>query len=65
MADAVIDDWEQFTAFLAAQPLCRWAAHKQQDLAAGRDSGAKSRGIHTPEKKADNAELAAALASMA
>lgn len=66
MPNAVIDDWDQFTAFLAAQPLCRWSAQKQQDIASGKISLHKASGIKPPEnKKSDNADLAAALASMA
>ncbi len=64
MPNAVIEDWDQFRAFLAAQPLCKWSAQKQREIAAGthRDRGRSS--IHPPPKN-DNADLAAALSSMA
>lgn len=65
MPNAVIDDWTQFTAFLAAQPLCQWSAQKQQELAAGLHNDARSNVRPPPAKKDDNAELAAALSSMA
>jgi hypothetical protein len=64
MKKAVIEDWDRFSAFLAAQPLCQWEAEKRRELAMGLslDSG-KSRVL--PPPKNDNADLAAALASMA
>lgn len=68
MTDRVIADWNQFTQFLAQQPLCRWSQQKQQEIAQGlhRDRGAAN--IHSATAAApknDNADLAAALASMA
>lgn len=65
MAKAVIDNWDGFTAFLAAQPLCRWSAQKQRELADGKRSGKGSSAGQGVGAKDDNAELAAALASMA
>lgn len=65
MPDAVIKDWDQFSAFLAAQPLCQWSAQKQHALATGAHVPRESSAIHSPAKKNDNAELAAALSSMA
>ena len=64
MAKAVIEDRDQLYAFLAAQPLCKWLAKKQQDVAAGTHHERGGTGIHHPPKN-DNAELAAALSSMA
>lgn len=71
MAQAVIEEWGQFADYLAAQPLCVWARQKQQKIDAGliRETGGGP--IHATAKvphdapKNDNAELAAALASMA
>jgi len=66
MAKVVIDDWDQFMAFLAAQPLCKWSAKKQQEIASGKHSGRERSSIHAPPApKNDNADLAAALSSMA
>ena len=65
MSNAVIDDWDQFEAFLAAQPLCKWSAKKQQEIALGKHIGRGSPSIHPPQPKNDNADLAAALSSMA
>lgn len=67
MPNAVIDDWTQFSAFLAAQPLCQWSAQKQQEMAAGMHVDLGKSPIHRPppKKKDDNADLAAALSSMA
>lgn len=64
MVKAVIEDKDQLFAFLAAQPLCKWLAKKQQDVAAGIPHERGGAGIHHPPKN-DNAELAAALSSMA
>jgi len=63
MARAIIEDWDGFTAFLAAQPLCQWSAQKQRDVASGK---LPSKG-HAANQSAkdDNAALAAALSSMA
>ncbi|MDP1527180.1 MAG: hypothetical protein Q8M20_15340 [Rhodocyclaceae bacterium] len=63
MPKAVIEDWSQFEAFLAGQPLCQWSAKKQSEVAAGLHSGNKSSIGSTP--KDDNADLLAALSSMA
>jgi hypothetical protein len=66
MPNAVIEDWDQFNAFLAAQPLCKWAAQKQQDIATGKQSDRGWPSVQPPtHPKSDNADLAAALASMA
>ncbi|MEW6164876.1 MAG: hypothetical protein AB1642_07420 [Pseudomonadota bacterium] len=64
MPHAVIENWDQFSAFLAAQPLCKWSAQKQQEMARGMHSE-RSSAIHSPPPKNDNAELAAALSAMA
>lgn len=63
MPNAVVEDWDQFAAFLAEQPLCKWSAQKQQEIDAGvhHERGQSSH----PSPKNDNADLAAALASMA
>lgn len=64
MPKAVIEDWDQFYAFLAAQPLFQWLAQKQQEnLAAAASTRARSAAPAAP--KNDNADLAAALSSMA
>jgi hypothetical protein len=64
MKQAVIEDWDKFNAFLAAQPLCRWAAQKEHELAMGMHLGSAM--VEAPRaKKNDNAALAAALSSMA
>lgn len=65
MPNAVIDDWDKFEAFLAAQPLCQWSAQKQQEIAAGLHDDRSRTSGQPPAKKNDNAELAAALSSMA
>jgi hypothetical protein len=65
MPKAVIEDWGQFVAFLAAQPLCQWSAQKQREIAMGMHSERKGSSIHSAPPKNDNAELAAALSSMA
>ncbi|MCX8085855.1 MAG: hypothetical protein N3C63_03025 [Rhodocyclaceae bacterium] len=68
MPKAVIEDQERFLAFLAAQPLCAWSAQKARELAL---RPPPHPGIHLTyeskpaKKRNDNAELAAALASMA
>lgn len=64
MPNAVIEDWDQFSAFLAAQPLCQWSAQKKQEIATGMHSGLGMSVVQPPPKN-DNADLAAALASMA
>jgi hypothetical protein len=64
MPKSVIEDKEQFYAFLATQPLCRWVAQKQLEIAQGMHHGSGGSSIHRPPKN-DNAELAAALSSMA
>ena len=64
-AKAVIENWSQFEAFLAGQPLCQWSAKKQREVAAGLHSGQGSSSVHAPSKKDDNADLMAALSSMA
>ena len=67
MSKAVIDDRDQLYTFLAAQPLCKWLAQKQQELAAGMHHERGGAGIRhsPPNPKNENAELAAALSSMA
>jgi hypothetical protein len=65
MPNAVIEDWDQFMAFLAAQPLCKWSAQKQREIASGMHSDRGRSSIHPPPPKNDNADLAAALSSMA
>jgi hypothetical protein len=65
MPKAVIENWSQFEAYLADQPLCQWSAKKQREVAAGLHSNQGHASIHAPPKKNDNADLAAALASMA
>jgi len=63
MARAIIEDWDGFTTFLAAQPLCQWSAQKQRDVASGK---LPSKGhAANPGAKDDNAALVAALSSMA
>ncbi len=65
MSKAVVEDQEQLKVFLAAQPLCKWATKKNQEIAAGlhgergRVAGAQA------SAKNDNADLAEALSSMA
>jgi hypothetical protein len=64
MVKAVIEDRDQLYVYLAAQPLCKWLAKKQQEVAAGAHHERGGTTIHHPPKN-DNAELAAALSSMA
>lgn len=65
MTKAVIEDWDKFVAYLAAQPLCQWSIQKQHELAGGIPEKKGRSSIHPPPAKNDNAELAAALSSMA
>ena len=67
MEKAVIQDWGQFTAYLAAQPLCLWAAQKEVELRAmGMPlSGNIIQPSSAKSKNNDNDDLMAALASMA
>lgn len=65
MKKAVIDDWDGFSAFLAAQPFCQWAAQKEYELAHSMHFAGGPIVQPQAPKKNDNAELAAALASMA
>jgi len=66
MTDRVIADWNQFTQFLVAQPFCRWSQQKQQEVSQGLHRDRSTAHIHPPSTpKNDNADLAAALASMA
>ena len=65
MPTAVIEDRDQFNAFLAAQPFCAWAAQKKRQLAMGANVGRGRPSIIQPPPKNDNADLMAALASMA
>lgn len=59
MPAAVIEDWDRFSTFLAAQPLCIWSAQRKQEIAD------RERGLPPPVQKNDNADLLAALSSMA
>lgn len=63
MPSAMVEDWDQFNAFLAAQPLCVWAAEKKQEVAK-RAQGSHGRSTPAPPAN-DNADLLAALSSMA
>lgn len=63
MPTAMIEDWDRFNAFLAAQPLCVWAAEKRQQQMA--TEAQRERGRSAPRPADDNAELLAALSSMA
>jgi hypothetical protein len=45
--------------------LCQWAAQKQQEIARGTYHPRGKSSIHPPPPKNDNADLAAALSSMA
>lgn len=64
MSQAMIEDWDQFNAFLAAQPLCQWLAQKQQEDAAGATVDRNRPSLQAAAKN-DNADLLAALSSMA
>lgn len=64
MPKAVIADWDRFHAYLAAQPLCMWAEQKQHEIATGVLTGLGGPARPAP-KKDDNADLVAALSSMA
>lgn len=65
MPNAVVENWDDFKTFLSAQPLCRWSAEKQQQIASGslpvRSSGMEK----SAAAKDDNADLVAALSAMA
>lgn len=64
MPQSIVEDMEQFKAYLAAQPLCQWAAQKEREIASGaHGDGSKKSG--KSQQKSDNADLAAALSSMA
>lgn len=63
MPKAMIDDWKQFEAFLASQPFCKWARQKEQEMALREKGGHPAKAASS--KKDDNADLLAALASMA
>lgn len=65
MPQAVIEDWDQFNAFLAAQPFCVWAAQKRREIAMGKHSGGGRPAVDPAPPKNDNADLMAALSSMA
>lgn len=64
MSKAMIDDKNQFYAFLDAQPLCKWMAQKKHEVATGVHGKKGGTSAHS-QPKDDNAELAAALSSMA
>ena len=60
MPTAVIEDWDRFRAFLATQPICVWSAQRKQEIID------RDRGVAPPAaQKNDNADLLAALSSMA
>jgi len=61
MSKAVIEDWDLFYAYLATQPLCKWSAQKQQQIARGTRT---EQSRFSPQPQNSNAELAAALALM-
>ena len=65
MPTAVIEDWDQFNAFLATQPFCVWSAQKKHELATGMHSDRGRSPVAPAPKKDDNADLLAALSSMA
>jgi len=66
MTQRVIADWDRFTRFLASQPLCEWSAKKEHEIAMGLHPERGAAHLHPPAPaKHDNADLAAALASMA
>lgn len=65
MRNAVVENPDQFYAFLAAQPLCKWSAQKQREIAMAVRSDKGGHTAHAPKPKDDNAELAAALALLA
>lgn len=66
MAHSMIDNRDQFYAFLAAQPFCMWVAEKKKEIANGVHSHRGKAGINKPSHATnDNAELANALSSMA
>lgn len=65
MPQAVIPDRNQFYAFLATQPLGQWSAQKQHEIAMGMHAHHGGSSLHAPPAKNDNADLAAALSSMA
>ncbi len=66
MTQRVIADWDRFTRFLTSQPLCQWSLKKEQEIAQGLHADRGAAHVHPPASaKNDNADLAAALASMA
>lgn len=65
MRNAVVENPDQFYAFLAAQPLCKWSAQKQREIATEVRSDKSGHTAHASKPKDDNAELAAALALLA
>lgn len=65
MSDAMTKDLDQFKAFLAAQPFCKWAAQTQREIAAGRHSTHRRASVHPHSPENDNSELVQALSSMA
>jgi hypothetical protein len=65
MSKALIEDRDRFMVFLAAQPLCKWSAQKHHEIATGMHSDRGGASIHPRPPKNDNADLAAALSSMA
>lgn len=65
MPNAVVHDMEGFTRFLSTQPLCRWSAQKQEEFAAWMAEGGGASGAKPSAKKNENADLLAALSSMA
>lgn len=66
MAHSMIENRDQFYAFLATQPFCMWIAEKKKEIASGAHGHRGKTGTHkSPHPTNDNAELANALASMA
>jgi hypothetical protein len=67
MKKQVVDDWDRFCAFLASQPLCKWTAEKEREVVANLEmvGTAPVPSRSSAKKKDDNADLMAALASMA
>ena len=64
MVKAVVADSDRFKTFLAAQPLCKWIAQTQREIAAGTHPHRRTP-VHPLSPKNDNSELADALSSMA
>lgn len=65
MPKAVIEDLNQFKAYISAQPFCQWAAEKQREIDAGMHSDGRRSSAKAAPPKNDNADLLEALSSMA